>query len=139
MRILALDVGERRTGVAVSDPTGTLASPLTVLHRTGAKADYVQILKLADEQQAERIVIGLPVSMNGKLHGQARIVQRFAAALQALTKLPVELCDERLTTVEAERRMQEAGSSAAHRKEHRDSAAAAVLLQSYLDSRRPPE
>ena len=135
MRVLALDVGERRIGAAISDPLGVIATPLAVVERGGAR-DYERLPALAQEHEAERILVGMPVSMDGAARMQARAVQRFVDDLAAMSPLPVETLDERLTTVEAERRMMEAGASASKRRAERDSAAAAVLLQAYLESRR---
>ena len=135
MRVLALDVGERRIGAAISDPLGVIATPLTVVERGGG-GDYERLIALAQEHEAERILVGMPVSMDGAARMQARAVQRFVDALAERSPLPVETLDERLTTVEAERRMMEAGASASKRRAERDAAAAAVLLQAYLESRR---
>ena len=134
MRILALDVGERRIGVALSDPTGFLATPLTAIERTGGKADFQRIVDLATESEAERILIGIPVSMDGVEREQARSVREFCRRLAGQTGMPIDTLDERLTTVEAERRLRERGASAKERKALVDSAAAAILLQAYLDS-----
>lgn len=134
MRILALDVGEKRIGVAASDPTGTLASPVTVLQRTGLKRDLEEVLRLAREYEAERILVGMPISLDGVAREQARLVQGFCDQLAALTAIPVATWDERFSTVEAERRMREAGRSPEKRRQTRDAVAAAVLLQSYLES-----
>ncbi|MEE9285172.1 MAG: Holliday junction resolvase RuvX [Dehalococcoidia bacterium] len=136
MRILALDVGERRIGVAVSDPSGVLASPLTVIQSAGPRRDVERVLELAREQEAERVVVGMPVSMDGVRRQQAQRVQEFCDRLSDQAEIPVITWDERLTTVEAERRMREAGLSSKKRKERRDAAAAAVLLQAYLESLR---
>ena len=136
MRVLALDVGERRIGAAISDPLGVIATPLTVVERVGGVRDYERLIALAQEHEAERILVGMPVSMDGAARMQARAVQRFVDDLTERSPLPVETLDERLTTVEAERRMMEAGASASKRRAERDAAAAAVLLQAYLESRR---
>lgn len=136
MRVLALDVGERRIGAAISDPLGVIATPLTVVERGGGVRDFERLIALAEEHEAERILVGMPVSMDGAARMQARAVQRFVDELAERSPLPVETLDERLTTVEAERRMMEAGASASKRRAERDAAAAAVLLQAYLESRR---
>jgi putative Holliday junction resolvase len=133
MRILAIDLGERRTGVAVSDPTGLLATPLTVIESVGPRRDVERILELAREQGAERIVVGVPISLDGSAGAQAQQARTFAERLAAAGDVPVVTWDERLTTVVAERRMREAGASSRRRREQRDAAAAAVLLESYLD------
>ena len=136
MRILALDVGDRYIGVALSDPTGLIATPLAVLERTGGKRDYEKVLAVVKAQEAERIVIGMPMTMSGEEGEQAQATNTFVAALKERTALPVETLDERLTTVEAERRLREAGASSRRMRQRTDSQAAAVLLQGYLDTRR---
>ncbi|MSQ25679.1 MAG: Holliday junction resolvase RuvX [Dehalococcoidia bacterium] len=136
MRILALDVGDRYIGVALSDPTGLIASPLPVLERTGGKRDYERVLAVVKAQEAARIIIGMPITMSGEEGEQAQATNAFVAALKERTALPVETLDERLTTVEAERRMREAGASSRRMRQRTDSQAAAVLLQGYLDAQR---
>ena len=140
MRILALDVGERRIGVALSDPSGILASPLTVLQRTGLSKDIGEILRLASEGEVEGILVGIPLSLDGVARGQAIRVQQFCEALSLESDIPIMTQDERFSTVEAERRLRESGASAQKRKAMVDASAAAVLLQSYLDGGRlaPP-
>ncbi|MBM4406673.1 MAG: Holliday junction resolvase RuvX [Chloroflexi bacterium] len=134
MRILALDVGTKTIGVAASDPTGSLATPITVIRRARAKEDIRQVIDLAKRYEAERIVIGLPISMSGAPSEQTRLVEAFVRELRVATPLPIETFDERLTTVEAERRMREAGLSARKRRANIDAMAAMVLLQGYLDA-----
>ena len=136
MRILALDVGDRYIGVAVSDPTGLIASPLAVLERTGGKRDYEKVLAVVKAQEAERIIIGMPMTMSGEEGEQAQATNIFIAALKERTALPIETLDERLTTVEADRRMREAGASSRRMRQRTDSQAAAVLLQAYLEAQR---
>ena len=133
MQVLALDVGDRNIGVALSDPTGLLASPLTVIERTGGKRDFQRVLDLVRDREAELVVVGMPVSLDGVPREQAMATQAFSDELTRRCPVPVVTWDERLTTVEAERRMREAGASARKRKRARDSAAAAVLLQAYLE------
>jgi putative Holliday junction resolvase len=130
MRVIALDVGERRIGVAVSDPTGTLATPHSVIHRRSKAQDFATVARLAAELQAERVVVGLPLSLSGDVGPQARRVMRYAQALAQALPVPVELYDERYSTVTADELLAEGG-----RKRHRtpiDAAAAAVILQEYL-------
>lgn len=135
-RLLALDVGDRRIGIAVSDPTGLLATPVEVYLRRGREADVEHLLAVADEYDAQAFVVGLPVNMSGSEGPQAAKTRDFARALGA-SGSPVLLWDERLSTVEAERRMAEAG-----RKKRRgavmrsDAEAAAVILETYLDALR---
>ena len=129
MRVLALDYGSARCGVAVSDPTGTLATPLEPVLRPGTKKGLQRVARLAAELEAERIVVGLPVSLSGADSAQTRETRQFADRLRAAVAVPVELYDERFTTSLAH----QAGGSAAL-----DSRAAAVLLVEWLNVGRPP-
>ena len=124
MKVLALDYGSARTGVAVSDPTGTLARPLGVVERAGSEAGLARVLELAHEEGVELIVVGLPVTLRGELGAQAKETERFVERLRAAAGVPVESFDERFTTALAR-----AGGSSAPE----DAAAAAHLLTSYLE------
>jgi putative Holliday junction resolvase len=130
--MLGLDVGEARIGVAVSDPTGTLCTALEALTRTRLEDDLSGIAALADEHECVGIVVGLPISMSGQRGSMARSVLAFVRRLRMVTPLPVETWDERLSTAEAESRLKEAGISTGRLKGRVDSAAAAIVLQSYL-------
>ncbi|HEX4139497.1 MAG TPA: Holliday junction resolvase RuvX [Candidatus Methylacidiphilales bacterium] len=135
MRVLAIDYGAVRIGLALSDPTGTLARPLPFLP---AKADTKlakEILALAARENVARILLGLPRHMSGESGEAALKVQAFAKTLGAATSLPLELVDERLTTVQASRQLQESGRKAREQRGRIDSEAAAVLLQGWLDAR----
>jgi putative holliday junction resolvase len=123
MRILALDHGAARCGVAVSDPTGTLATPLEVVERPDTKRGLAALVRLVEDQGAERVVVGLPLTLRGDEGEQAERARTFAERLERRVSVPVELHDERLTTRLAERT---GGEGAA------DSRAAAHLLESYL-------
>jgi len=123
VRILALDHGAVRTGVAVSDETATLARPLTVIDRVETKAGFAALLALLGSEAPACVVVGLPVSLDGREHAQARRARAFAARLAAALDLPVELYDERFTSRLADQR----GGQAA-----RDARAAATLLEDYL-------
>jgi len=136
MRVLGLDIGERRIGVALSDPEGIIAFALTIIDRKSEDAALKQLLDLTQEHEVERIVIGLPRSLDGSLGKQAQAVQTFAEALAGCTELPVVTWDEQLSTVAAERMMIEAGVKREKRKERLDSVAAAFILQGYLDRER---
>lgn len=136
MRILALDVGERRIGVAISDPTEAIAGSVGVIQRTGLEADLQQVVKVADLRRAEAIVVGNPIGLSGIAGHQSERVQRFAEALRGATALPVVLWDERLSTVAAHRRLAEAGHRGRRRSGRIDAAAAAVVLEGYLEFRR---
>lgn len=141
MRIVGLDVGERRIGVAVSDVSGTLARPLTVLRLPGLDADAVQVVadeigRLAKEEDGvASIVVGLPRRLDGTPTDMTPRVERFARQLEARTALPVALQDERLSSREAESRLALREKDWRVRKQRLDAAAAAVILQDYLDSR----
>lgn len=136
MRILALDVGEMRIGVALSDPTGLLASPLTTIESKGQDSDIDDVLHLATEHEVGEIVIGLPLSMSGRRGPQAGRVDAFVRALAERTDIPLKSVDERLSSVQAERMLRESGVEPSKNRARIDSAAAAIVLQSYLDSRR---
>jgi putative Holliday junction resolvase len=131
-RIVALDPGTQRIGVAVSDPLGMTAQPHGTLDATAPDLDE-QLRDLAGEVGAVLIVVGLPVGLNGTEGPAALEARDFARRVAEATGLPVELHDERLTTVTAERVLLEAGLRRERRKAVRDRVAAAVLLQSYLD------
>lgn len=124
MRILALDYGAARTGVAVSDATGTLARPVCVVRKAATDAGLAEVARLAAEYEVERIVVGLPLTLRGEHGKQATETERFAAALRALVAIPVERADERFTTALAQR----FGGTAPE-----DALAAAHLLQGWLD------
>ena len=140
MRIVGLDVGERRIGVAVSDVTRTLARPLGVLRPAGLDVDAVrlsadEIGRLAREEDGvASIVVGLPRRLDGTPHDMTRRVEQFARQLEARTALPVTLQDERLSSREAESRLALREKDWRVRKQRLDAAAAAVILQDYLDS-----
>ena len=135
-RILALDVGARRIGVAVSDPTGLLATPLQAIDRTRSPSAVSEIVRLVEEYGAGEIVVGLPKSLSGHAGTQVQRVKRFVDALADQASVPVVLQDERYTSVQAERLLREAGRQPSRDKGSVDSAAAALILQSHLDSRR---
>ena len=126
-RVVALDYGSARCGVAVSDPSGTLATPLEPVLKPGTKKGLQRLRDVVRELEVERIVVGLPVSLGGGDSGQTRETRQFADRLSAAVDVPVELYDERFTTSLAE----QAGGTAAL-----DSRAAAVLLDEWLNVRR---
>ena len=136
MRVLGLDIGEKRIGVALSDPLGIIAGALTVVDRVTDDAALKQIIDLARENEAERIVVGMPRSLDGSLGKQAQAVQSFVDLLKKRTDIPVVTWDERLSTVAAERTLLEVGMKRDKRKKRRDSLAAAIILQGYLDRER---
>jgi putative Holliday junction resolvase len=124
VRVLALDFGAARTGVAVSDVSGTLARPVCVVRRAATDAGLAEVARLVTEHEAERVVVGLPLTLRGEHGKQAAETERFVTALRALVVVPVETADERFTTALAQR----FGGSAPE-----DAVAAAHLLQGWLD------
>ncbi len=136
MRVLGVDLGSKRIGIAVSDRSGTIASPLTVIQRSGSVArDHHAIAKLVLEEEAEAVVVGLPLNMNGSAGPAAQAAVKEAKALATVVGVPVHTSDERRTTVTADRAMMEAGMNAQARRKVVDKVAAAVLLQHWLDGR----
>jgi putative Holliday junction resolvase len=123
MKVMALDFGSARTGVAVSDPTGIIARPLCVVERAGSEAGLAELAQLVGEQEPEQVVVGLPLTLRGERGEQARATEKFAAALRAVVDVPVLLFDERFTTDLAQQTP--SGSSL-------DARAAAHLLSGYL-------
>jgi putative Holliday junction resolvase len=135
-RVLGIDLGSKRIGVAVSDPGGILATPHSVIQRgASVELDHAAIAAVVREVEAERVVVGLPVSMSGKNGPAARAAQQEADGLAGVLLVPVETWDERLTTVVASRAMIGAGRKAADRRRNVDAVAASVILQSWLDAR----
>ena len=135
-RRLALDIGEKRIGLALSDPEGILASPHRIIVSEGIEADVTAILAIATEREAGEIVVGLPISLDGKEHGQAAKIREFATALAARSPLPLVFQDERYSTVTATNLRRESGKRRGRQRQHLDDAAAAVILQEYLDHQR---
>lgn len=133
-RILALDLGKRRIGLAISDPLGISAQGLPNLERTNKRADLAALATLAREREVGKILMGNPIHMRGSEGRQSAWVRDFASALQQVSGLPVEFWDERLTTVEAHRVLRASGISIAKRAAAVDRLSAVILLQSYLDS-----
>ena len=134
-RSLGLDIGDKRVGVALSDPQGILASPLTIIHRQDEAADFEAVVNIISQHQVGRIIVGLPRSMDGTLGKQAEKVKAFVDRLISHIKVPLEFRDERLSTVSARRLMREAGAKKTRGKAYDDAAAAAVILQGYLDEK----
>jgi putative Holliday junction resolvase len=123
VKVLALDYGAARTGLAVSDPTGTIARPLGVVERAATQAGLAEVADLAEREDVEQIVVGLPVTLRGERGSQAAETERFVEALRGATAIPVETFDERFTT-----RLARANGGGAPE----DAAAAAYLLTTYL-------
>ncbi|NCY15440.1 MAG: Holliday junction resolvase RuvX [Actinobacteria bacterium] len=134
MRALGLDLGSRRIGVAVS--SGAVASPIETIERAGDRAlDHRRLLELALEWEADVLVIGLPYSLDGSIGPAGEAIIEEVEQLRATTSMPIELYDERLTTVTAHRLLQEGGLGGRSRRQVVDKVAATVLLQAWLDSR----
>jgi putative Holliday junction resolvase len=123
VKVLALDYGSARTGVAVSDPSGTVARPLDVVERAATADGIAQLLELARREEVEQIVVGLPLTLRGERGAQAEETERFVELLRAATDLPIESFDERFTTTLAQGAQTQAGD---------DAVAAAHLLSSFL-------
>ncbi|HCP60820.1 MAG TPA: Holliday junction resolvase RuvX [Dehalococcoidia bacterium] len=130
---MGLDIGDKRIGVALSDPEGILASPLTIIERSGDSTDMEAITSIIHQHQVGRVIVGLPRSMDGSIGRQAEKVESFTQELRNRTHAPVEFRDERLTTVSARRLMREAAAGKSRRRVRDDAAAAALILQGYLD------
>lgn len=138
MKLLALDVGDRRVGVAVSDLAGLIATPLAVIHRSSKEKDFSKIARLVREQGAEMLVVGHPLNADGSAGPQALRVERYTAALTEALRLKglsvsVVMWDEYGSTQRAQALMIDAGRKAKDRRQRLDAAAAAVILQNYLD------
>lgn len=132
MRLMGLDLGERRIGVAVSDPSQVLARGIAVIERRSVEKDLEAIAGLAEEYEVEAIIVGFPRRLNGTAGKEAKKAEAFAARIEAHLELPVTLWDERLSTVRAARALAEGGKR--KRRLGIDAVAAVVILQDYLDS-----
>ncbi|MEJ5250421.1 MAG: Holliday junction resolvase RuvX [Chthonomonadetes bacterium] len=134
-RVLALDIGERRIGVAVSDETATISQPLAVISREGVAKDVARIAQLIREHAVGEVVVGLPYTLRGEQAQSAQKVHQFISHLRDALNVPVMLVDERLSTVEADRRMSEADVRRGVRRQRVDAVAAALILERYLSQR----
>jgi putative Holliday junction resolvase len=134
MRILGLDIGDSRIGVAICDPEQILASPLTIIIREDDNAAVNAISQLVTQHDVKRIVVGLPYSLDGSIGGQANKVIDFIEKLSKGTPAKIEIRDERLSTVAVEHLLREVDNKKARKRSPRDAAAAAFILQGYLDS-----
>ena len=135
MRTLGLDVGERRIGIAVSDPEGRLAVPMGTHERRGGD-DAAALIDLAQREEAGRIVVGLPLSLDGSQSTQTEAASAFAERLRERGDVDVVLWDERLSSREADHHLRASGRRGKDAKARRDSIAATIILQAYLDSQR---
>lgn len=138
-RLLALDVGDRRIGIAVSDELGLTAQGVTTLHRKSWAADLAEISRLVEAWNAEAVVVGLPLTLEGTVGPRTQAVQAFIKRLESAVGAPILTWDERFSTVAAERVLLEADLSRARRKQVIDKTAAVVILQHYLDARQTRE
>ncbi|NOZ06435.1 MAG: Holliday junction resolvase RuvX [Chloroflexi bacterium] len=134
MSILALDVGTRRIGVAVSGPSNLLARSLTVIRVRNRQKSLEAVQRLVEQEKATSVIVGYPLLMDGTVGAQARHAASFARQLARTLPVPVQLWDERLSTAQAQQALIEAGVPRQARKARLDAAAAAAILQSYLDS-----
>lgn len=136
MRILAVDPGSKQVGLALSDPTETIATALSTLPATPADTLAERIASVAAAQSAERIIIGLPLRLDGSRGPEAAAAERLAASVRKASRLPVQMVDERLTTAAAERSLIEGGVRRQKRRASIDRVAAVILLQGHLDGLR---
>lgn len=132
-RVLALDLGESRIGLALSDPDRSVALPAGTLRVAGAPRDLKAVAALVSEKGVTDVVVGHPVALSGARGRAAQQAEEFADALRAVLEIPVHLQDERLTTVEAERDLREAGVTGRRRREAVDEAAATLILRAFLE------
>ena len=135
MRILGIDFGQRRIGVAVSDSLGITAQPLAVIERGGQVSDIKMVAELIQKHAVELVVMGLPLALSGKRGPEAQRAAAFAESLKRETAIPVVWVDERFTTAQGSRALTEAGESHRRQKSRIDQVAAQLILQSYLDSK----
>lgn len=138
-RVMALDLGEKRIGVAISDPTRTIAAAHSVIERTSRKADFAAYRQIIADEEVTLLVMGLPVTLSGEDSDQTAWVRDYTAELAENVPVPVEFWDEAMTTIEAEASLRARGKRGKKARERVDAVAAAFILQSYLDahSRKP--
>lgn len=136
-RVLGLDVGERRIGLAISDGAGMLATPYKAIRRRSLERDIAAITHIVQEEEVAQIIVGMPLSLDGSMGPQAERTMVFYEALKEASPVPVKTWDERFSSVEAEHRLREAGVSPSRNRARLDASAAAVILQGYLDTQRP--
>lgn len=138
MRTLALDIGKRRIGVAISDPLGLVARPVETMHSVSLNKDVAYVTDLAKSMEAEQIVVGDPIHMSGDPSPMSGRARKFGDLLAETSGLPIIYWDERLTSVEAERILLDSGVQPRNIRQQIDAVAAAVILQSYLNTIKPP-
>lgn len=132
-RYLGIDYGEKRVGLAISDPTLTIAQPLQTLQYASVKKLILNILNVVKEKEIEKIVLGLPLNLKGKDSSKTKEVRQFAEDLKNQLKIPIELMDERFTTMEAQRILRQLGKRGSKSRDIIDQVAAQNILQTYLD------
>ena len=133
---MALDVGDKRIGLAISDEMLLTAQTRPTLKRTNLNSDVEQLRKLAEMNEVQEIIVGNPLHMDGRPSAQSQKIAKFARKLHAATRIPITFWDERLTSFAAEQHLEEMGLNWRQRREHVDQVAAMLILQSYLDGRR---
>ena len=138
MRVLGVDFGHKRIGLALSDETGTIAQPLEYIAGGGVAAVSREITRICAERKIGKVVVGVPLRLDGKASEQTERTLAFIAALRRATTVPVAEWDERLTSVQAERALLEGNVRRSERKQKIDKIAAQIMLQSYLDATNPP-
>ncbi len=139
MRILAIDYGAKRMGLAISDREGKFAFSAGVLERCGIERDVASLMQRITDENVEKIVFGLPLHMSGREGPEAAAVRSFAEKLRATCALPIDFFDERMTTLEAKRALHEIGVSSKKQKARIDEMAASILLRTYLDRMKASE
>ncbi|GAB4214956.1 MAG: Holliday junction resolvase RuvX [Roseiflexaceae bacterium] len=137
-RVMALDLGGQRIGVALSDALRVLASPLTTVRAQPRAAAIAQISALIASNEVAELVIGLPLTLSGEVGPQAKLVQEYVEELRRHISIPIHMVDERLTSVEAERMMTEMGIKREQRRARIDEVAASIILRDFLEANRPP-
>ena len=135
MRVIGIDLGSKRIGIALSDSDLTVATPLDVIERSGnVENDHIAILKITDEWEVKRIIVGLPISLDGTLGSSAQSVMDEIKMLESVTDIPIETHDERFTTVTAEQILLQQNVKRDKKKRVIDKVAAAIILQGWIDS-----
>ena len=134
MKVMCLDVGAKRIGVAVSDPTGMLARSLTVIQRRNLAAAIAEIVRLAAQEDVDRVIVGLPLTLRGEVGPQAQLTLDFIDTLRNAVPVQVDTWDESYSTVKAAGALRSQGIKSRQQRDHIDAAAAAVILQEYLDT-----
>jgi putative Holliday junction resolvase len=138
-RILGLDYGKRRIGVAVSDPLGVTAQPLEIWNARDWNGIFTKVTTLIEEMGVERVIVGFPISLSGERGAMAKEVEKFAQKLHHRVNIPVDLCDERLTSIQAERYLRQMNVKYTKQKHKVDIMAAVIILQHYLDQKKGSE